>query len=55
MKRVMPFMIAVRMDVSRLLLLLKKRTVKPKLMFMKPRDDHTASKAASLCCKASRM
>lgn len=55
MNKVMPFMIAMRTETRMELLFVKMSTVKAKLMFMRPRHSHTASRAASLCCIASRM
>ena len=55
MNKVMPFMIAIRIETGMELLFVKMSTVKAKLMFMRPRHSHTASRAASLCCIASRM
>lgn len=53
--RVMPFMTAVIKGVKIEWLSVKKRAVKPKLMFIRPKDSQTASKAASRCCNASKM
>ena len=52
---VMPLMIAVIKGTKMPWLSLKKTAVKPKHMFIRPRINQTASKAASLYCKASRI
>ena len=53
--RVTPFMNAISNGINGGWVSVKERTASPKLMFIKPRDSYTASRAACLYFKASRI